>query len=259
MLSFLKQLVRRYAPAGLKHRLRKWNSWRLVRHFDEGRWPPAAMARRLVRPGDRVVDAGANIGYVTALFSKWVGPAGRVCSFEPEPGTFDVLASNVRRLNLANVSLFPCAVSSREGEGVLAIPEYAAGGENLYEARVVDAPARARGIRTVAIRLGALDKLLEGLDSLALIKLDVEGYELEAVRGGAGLIGRFHPALLIEVSGDPWTPGTKAAALFELLKGWGYSPYRSEAGVWRKLQAGDAVLDVVFLAGPPPGESPVHH
>ena len=252
MPSFLKQLVRRYAPAGLKHRLRKWNSWRLVRDFDESRWPPAAMARRLVRPGDRVVDAGANIGYVTALFSRWVGAAGRVYSFEPEPGTFDVLSSNVRRLNLANVSLFPCAVSSREGQGVLAIPEYAAGGENLYEARVVDAPEGGRGVRTVSIRLGSLDALLADLDSLALVKLDVEGYELEAVQGAAGLIERFHPALLIEVSGDPWSPGTKAANLFELLKGWGYSPYRSEAGDWRKLAPGDPALDVFFLAGSVP-------
>ncbi|MBU1694390.1 MAG: FkbM family methyltransferase [Verrucomicrobia bacterium] len=267
MMALLKKLVRRYAPPGLKHRLRKWNSWRLVRDFDESRWPPAAGVRRLIRSGDRVVDAGANIGYVTALFSRWVGPTGRVYSMEPEPGTFDVLAANVRRLNLGNVDLFPCAVSSREGEGVLAIPEYADGGENLYEARVLDqaeaglsaGATRAKaegGVRTVKIQLATLDRLLvRRADALALIKLDVEGCELEAVQGAAELVRRFHPVFLIEVSGNPWEPGSRAAALLDLMKAWGYRPYRLEAGEWRLIERGAASLDVLFWPSnsSPPG------
>ncbi|MBP7828505.1 MAG: FkbM family methyltransferase [Kiritimatiellae bacterium] len=248
MLASLKRIVRRYAPPGLKHRLRKWNSWRLVRDFDESRWPPAAAVRRLVRPGDRVVDAGANIGYVTALLSRWVGPTGRVYSMEPEPGTFDVLSANVRRLNLGNVELFHCAVSSHEGAGALAIPEYADGGENLYEARVVGSPEGSGGVRTVGIKLASLDKLLGGrVEALALIKLDVEGSELEAVQGARELVRRFQPAFLIEVSSDPWTPGTKAEALFSVLTNWGYDPYAFDGGAWRGVKRGSTVLDVVFL------------
>ena len=247
MLTALKKLARRHAPSGLKHRLRKWNSWRLVRDFDEARWPPAAAARRLIRPGDCVVDAGANIGYVTALFSRWVGPSGRVFSLEPEPGTFDILAANVKRLELANVELFQCAVSSREASGVLVVPEYAEGGENLYEARVV-APADAgiRG-RRVDIQLTTLDHLLaEKIDSLALIKLDVEEGELEAVLGAQEVARRFHPSFLIEVSGNPWEPGSRAEALFDRLKTWGYKPYHSDPGGWRPLEPGATAPDVVF-------------
>jgi FkbM family methyltransferase len=262
MLAFVKKLARRYAPTGLKHRLRKWNSWRLVRDFDESCWPPAAGVRRLLRPGDRVVDAGANIGYITALFSRWVGPTGRVYSMEPEPGTFDILAGNVQRLRLENVELFPCALSSRSAPGVLAVPEYADGGENLYEARILN-PAGAGlpaatvkadgGVRTVEVQLATLDGLLEKrADALALIKLDVEGCELEAVQGATELVRRFQPVFLIEVSGDPWEPGSRAAALFELMNGWGYGPYRLEAGEWCRMDRGAAVPDVFFL---PPNAS----
>lgn len=248
MTLWIKKLARRYAPAGLKHRLRKWNSWRLVRSFPESRWPPAAGARQLIRPGDHVVDAGANIGYVTALFSGWVGPGGRVYSMEPEPGTFDILQHNVRRLGLANVELFRCAVSSCEAAGRLAIPRYSEGGENLYEARLISGSAPEPGVRTVEVQLNSLDHLLAArVESLAFIKLDVEGAELEAVQGAERLVKRFGPAFLIEVNGDPWEAGTPAARLFGLMQNWGYTPVFWAQGRWNPLKRGDKTPDVFFL------------
>ena len=87
-MSHLRHTVIRWLPARLRHALRAWNSSRQVRHFTEERWPEAAVVRQLIRPGDVVVDAGANIGYLSALLARWVGPSGLVHSIEPIPRPF---------------------------------------------------------------------------------------------------------------------------------------------------------------------------
>ncbi|MCZ7590741.1 MAG: FkbM family methyltransferase [Kiritimatiellae bacterium] len=110
----------------------------MVAKFSPDRWPPAAGVRQLVGPGNVVVDAGANVGYITALLAQWVGVDGRVHSFEPVPITSDLLRRSVAHLKLGQVAVHPCGVSDRAGGAKMSIPRYADGGENLYESRVID-------------------------------------------------------------------------------------------------------------------------
>ena len=74
---------------------------------------------RLISPGDTVIDAGANIGYMTVLMSVLAGPSGRVISFEPHPELFAVAEKNVAtirlQLHIAHVELHQAALGTQAG------------------------------------------------------------------------------------------------------------------------------------------------
>lgn len=201
-----------------------------------------------MNPGDCVVDAGANIGYVTLLLSRWVGEAGCVHSFEPVQETFEWLAESVRRLKLANVNLHNCGLSDSAHGATMGIPRYVSGGENLYESRIVEEGRGARFARTVNVSLNTLDALLAGSSQrLSFIKIDVEGHELLAVKGALRVISRDKPALLIEVTGDPDRPDLPAGELFALLAGLDYSPFVWDCGKLRERRFGEQQGDYFFL------------
>lgn len=247
----IRSWLRRILPAPVGHRLRKLYYPFVLRRFPEAKWPPASAVRALLKPGDEVVDAGANIGYVTRLLSEWVGPGGRIFSFEPVPETFDLLAHNVKALGLSNVRLYPFALAAADGHVEMEIPDYADGGENRYEARVIPAGQGGRG-RCVTVETRRLDSVLAGeAQRVRLVKVDVEGFELEVVLGASALIAASHPALIVEVSGDPAETGTKPARLFGVLKDHGYKPFLLEDGRLVPHHGGGRSNDVFFL-------TPVH-
>ena len=244
--------IRSFLAAYLPPRLIRWLKQtyypRVLSRFPEERWPFSAAVKQLVSPGDCVVDAGANVGYVTLLLSRWVGPSGRVHSFEPVPETFACLAASIRKLGLANVIPHPCGLSDSAHDATMGIPLYVSGGENLYESRIVEEERDARFARTVAVSLNTLDALLAGSDRrVSFIKIDVEGHELLAVQGARRVISRDKPVLLIEVTGDPDQPGTPAWKLFTLLAGIGYSPFVWDCGKLRERRSGEQQGDYFFL------------
>jgi FkbM family methyltransferase len=235
-------------PRFLQHRIKKWYYPRLLRRFPESRWPGAAGARRLIRPGDHVVDAGANIGYVTMLLSRWVGPDGWVHSFEPVAETADLLTWNTKRLGLTNVRILPVALSDGPGEAVMDIPRYETGGENPYEARLRDPAAGPGPGRAVNVFRETLDAVLgRDLPRVTFVKMDVEGHEGAALRGATSLIETAHPAFLIEVSGDPEEEGSPARRLFEFLAARGYQACVDEDGRFRPRRRGERQVDYFFL------------
>jgi hypothetical protein len=133
----LKHILVSLLPRPVRRRLRQWNGLRQVRGFTEDRWPCAPVVRSLVQPGDCVVDAGANMGYITALLARWVGARGCVHSIEPVPETGDLLERNVRALRLDQVKIHRCAVSDADGAGTMEVPHYPQGGDNFYESHLV--------------------------------------------------------------------------------------------------------------------------
>ena len=121
------------------------------------------------RPGSVCVDAGANFGYLSLVMSLAARPGGRVLSFEPDPFICDVLRRNVASNGLEET----CTVFQQR---LGAIHEAAS------QATSVD--------RTVA------DLKLDRLD---LIKVDVDGEDLEVLRGARETLERFHPVLVVEM------------------------------------------------------------
>ncbi len=245
--SRAKAFIRCHLPRPFQQHLRRiYYPW-LLRRFDESRWPSFPVVSGLIRPGDHVVDAGANVGYVTRLLSRCVGPGGCVHSFEPVPDTFEILASNVHCLRLKNVRPYPFGLSDRNGPAAMAIPQYADGGENLYESRLAEKGA-APDERAVRVELRRLDDLLASNPGrIAFLKIDVEGHELQVVEGASETIRRHRPALLIEISGDPAEAGSPAHKLFALLGTWGYSPFCLAAGSLKPFAPGPVPGDIFFL------------
>jgi FkbM family methyltransferase len=155
----------RFYPTHVSARL--WLDPRYHGDFDEEHF-----LRAYLRPGDTVVDAGANIGFTTLVAASTVGPTGTVIAIEPHPRIFSYLRGNVR-LNRADVELHNLALGEESGRLHLSDEE-----DECVNAVRQD----ERGL-PVAVR--RLDDIADAVGPVRLLKLDVEGYELFALRGSA--------------------------------------------------------------------------
>jgi FkbM family methyltransferase len=152
-----------------------------------------AVFRAFCRPGDDFVDVGANIGVTAVLAARAVAP-GRVVAVEPVPLTFSYLEHNIAAAGLTQVSCRRMAVASAPGEVSLVsrpgfgFAAYVGHAEGL--AGYADHPAPAL----------PLDQLVadEGLEHLRFVKIDVEGYELEVLRGATAVLDRHRPVVFLE-------------------------------------------------------------
>lgn len=236
-----RTIMRRMLPPPIRIFLQRLYYPRVIRGMSPDVWPPSRIVRSLLNRGDLVVDAGANIGYVTYWLSQWVGETGEVHSFEPVPQTFAFLEHNVAKLGLRNVRLYRAAVTSRLGDVSLEIPNWMGeSAANLYEARVVDADHSGR--RMVTAPALTLDHVFKTTNRpVSFIKLDVEGHELSALRGARHIIEKWKPALAIEVS------ALTAGAVFDELRELGYTAYQPQGLALRLASGPSALTDGLFL------------
>lgn len=245
--SALKRLALKYLPERTLQQIRKIHYARTVRRITPDAEPDLRVLEHLVKPGDWVADIGANIGVYTKFLSQLVGPSGRVFSFEPVPATFEILTSNIRRMSLQNVEAHNCAISGYNGTVTLEVPCYPEGGENLYEARIVNETSSS-SLRRVCIESRSIDSVVTGHEKdLSFIKCDVEGHELSCVRGAAAIIKRSQPAWLIEISDNPEQPGSKADTLFNLLAEDEYVPYLFDGTSLRRRRSREVSVNYFFL------------
>ena len=157
--------------------------------------------------GSIVVDAGANIGIYSQFLSRCVGPTGIVHSFEPSPENFRRLQSATSKL--ANVRLCQAAVGERSERSRLYVSN-----ELNVDHRVYLPEGHSRP--TVPIDIIALDDYFKRGQRVDLIKMDIQGYELHALRGANRLLAdNPNIKLLLEL----WPYGLKQAGAnwFELI------------------------------------------
>ena len=209
--------------------------------------------KSIVKLGDTVIDVGANIGSYTFFLSKMVGMGGKVHSIEPIPSTFEILKYVIKKFALNNVSAISYAVSSEDAMAKMAIPKYDNGAENYYQSHIIDA-SHADNFRLFEVEIKKLDSLFMGkIDRLTFIKIDVEGHELNVIKGAKGLISRFKPALLIEVSENPDNESSSSYQLFKELLMEGYLPYFFDGEKLKARKKGEQSINYFFL----PRERPV--
>ncbi len=170
------------------------------------------LLQRILFPGGIVVDAGANIGIYSEFLSRCVGPSGSVHSFEPSPDNFRHLRDATHGLN--NVRTNCAAIGDYTGPSKLYVSE------NLnvdHRAYVTHTEPR----RSILIEMVALDDYFNAGETANLIKLDLQGYELHALRGAKRVLEENPDIkLLLEF----WPYGLELAGagweeLIEMLRG----------------------------------------
>lgn len=156
------------------------------------------LLREAIRPGATVLDIGACFGSHTIPISHFVGPTGKVFAYEPERRNFCCLCGNVASNNLNNVFCYHQAIGG--GSTVVRVPELNPdtttnyGGVNLY--------GDYSQSLTYPLAMVAIDHL--NLIACDLIKIDVEGMEIDVIEGAKGTINDFRPIIYVENDGrDP--------------------------------------------------------
>ena len=180
--------------------------------------------QRLLRPGDVMLDIGANCGYMSFAAAEIVGANGEVIAFEPSPTTGPLLAQNVKLNPRASVEVHHVAVGAQAGT----LEFHAVPNRSGYSSlRTAGRPPE----ELCKVPVIALDDWLERLPTVRLIKLDIEGAELLALRGAWRLIARDRPFLIFEMD-DTFLRelGGSAAELCDFLSGVGYTLDRIGAG-----------------------------
>jgi FkbM family methyltransferase len=183
-----------------------------------GVWEPhvTAVVRTLLAPGDVAVDVGANVGYFTLLAAGLVGPEGRVHALEPSPATFAELTENVVRNGLRNVRAERLAAGAGAGEETLF---EVSGGSNVGASSIRRHPGSHRlgaaQVDEVPVHVAPLADVVprDEWPRLALVKIDVEGFESDVLAGLEPIFAAGHrPAIAVEVHADidPAAAGTVA-------------------------------------------------
>jgi FkbM family methyltransferase len=149
-----------------------------------------------LRSSDTAVDVGAYKGGYTYWMRRAVGARGCVLAFEPQAEAAALLRSYVIAFGWSNVEVVESALSSVPGEGALLRPASAPSpAGSLVGASLPPSP------ETTPVRIDTLDRLLATRAATArvgLIKCDVEGHELDVLRGAESTLRQDHPALLVE-------------------------------------------------------------
>jgi FkbM family methyltransferase len=150
-----------------------------------------------LKPGMKVLDIGAHRGFYTLLFSKKIGPEGRVIAFEPSPRERKKLNRHLSLNRSRNVEVLGCALGESDGIANLYVVNGLDSGCNSLQPPDTDSPTSA-----VAVRVRKLDEVLAQVkaEKIDFIKLDVEGGELGVLKGAEELLKRVpRPVILCEV------------------------------------------------------------
>lgn len=168
-------------------------------------------------PDGTAVDVGSWYG----PWSHWLARrVQRVTAFEPNPAVAAVLRASAA----PNVDVHQVAISDQPGELQLRVSGTGRGEEGRSAIKVDDLDGTE-----IVVEARTLDSY--GLDRVRLVKIDVEGYELPAVRGALELIRRWHPILVIELE----TRFGDVAPVFELLDAEGYRPRALVDATWQDV------------------------
>lgn len=199
--------------------------------YKYGRHEPemTAFLMRTLQPrdGDVIIDIGANIGWYALHFATLcAGTDARVLAFEPDPGNYALLNDNIARNDATAVQAFPLALSDNDAGAAL----HRFGDNNLGRHSML--PINKGGSVDVATaRLDDVMKQPELADRRPIaMKIDIEGFELVALRGAPETLSRL-PLVVLEYSPRYMRAGgIEPEALLHFMRGLGFAPHRLDGG-----------------------------
>jgi FkbM family methyltransferase len=151
--------------------------------------------------GDTVIDVGAHIGLYTLIAAKRVGSSGKVIAIEPDPDNFKILKKNILLNQLSNVEALECAVYSTKEKLKLFLPELERG-RTIFNTVMQDRAGISNNF--LEVEANTLDNILNenNIQRVNWIKIDVEGAELEVLKGAVNtLSSNKNITLVIEIHG----------------------------------------------------------
>jgi FkbM family methyltransferase len=231
-----------------RHRMISWISQNLFDHFSytvrhgliRGMkrrgglgWVPQSFSRQfetkeeafwrsLDLGGLVVYDVGAFHGILTLFFAS---RAAQVISYEPNSRNHARLMENIRLNGLNNVVVRKLGVGSSSGAGTLVFTPLMAGGGSLEQKTVEQLKRSNVAPVSQQIQITTLDQDIRdaGLPPPDFLKIDIEGWEIEALRGGSEILHSYHPALFLEMHGETMRDKQrKVAEIVEFLRETGY-------------------------------------
>ena len=195
---------------------------------------------RLAKPGMNVIDVGANIGLYTVMLGKLVGQTGCVWSFEPFPQSVNYLKKNIELNKLSNVKVMENAVADEDGiRDFFVFPE----GCDVYNSlgATIRPEEGLQAIRKIPVAVASLDSIADkvGIETVDLMKVDVEGAEELVLKGARRLIMRSpNIQILLEIYGPSAKQcGCSADRIIQMLKELGFTMFSVASGSMRECNS----------------------
>ena len=205
-----------------------------------------SLLARLITPGMRIVDAGANLGYYLLLFEQLAGPTSHIVAIEPSRANLAELRLNIERNSLTNVALHEVALGAQAGE--------------VWLAESINSRVASSNEGTYKVPARTLDDLATG--RVDFLKIDVEGYEGLVLDGARRVLERDRPIVFLEchpllMPSHGHSPASIRALLGEYYTTIDYYDIPHPTPLWRRV--GEHYLGMVRyrqLPGPP--AEPMH-
>ena len=194
-----------------------------LRSFGAHQRNELAMLLSLVRPGDVVLDIGANIGSLAIPLGLRIGPEGHVYAFEADDTVYEVLKKNIEANGLANIASINAIVSQNPGRYTRVRAD---GNMGATRFRMED-PSVESNIEVLSIDSWFTEQCVE-TSRVDLIKIDVEGMDVDVLQSSADVIDRFRPIVYMEI-GKPLLRevGYSSEAVETMLEEKGYHFFRN--------------------------------
>ncbi len=193
--------------------------------YEEG---TIALMKRILKDGDTFVDIGSNIGLMSLAASKFVGENGVVYAFEPHPDTFSILQDNIELNNSKNIFSYNIALGAKEEKALI----YSNMKVNRGSASLIKTSHNQSEGKDVAIK--SLDDFIieKGIKNIRMVKVDVEGWELEVFKGARQLLGGENaPIVCFEYSNGHALQNGQLSDLYKFIQSVNdYKLYRLEKG-----------------------------
>jgi len=175
--------------------------WKAI--FSRHQKTQIAQMSQHITPGSCVIDVGANVGFFTRGFARATGKEGVVLAFEPQTVPRSILTTASFFKRNQNIQILPFALGETAGMLTLSIP------------------------------LARLDDVLERYDfgPVSMIKIDVEGAELNVLKGAEATLRKYTPVVICEIDGREHRFGSTGGELVTYLENLGYAPFSLETGV----------------------------
>jgi FkbM family methyltransferase len=187
--------------------------------------PTIHFLEKALKPGENVLDVGAQVGYTALVFSKIIGEKGRVFAFEPEKANYESLQKNFALNNLTNIETFKKAVAetSKTLRLYLSNDNNAGAHSTVFNDRTLKSDYEE-------VEAITIDSIMQQLPKISCIKIDVEGAEIDVIDGAKELLKRDSPFIVAELSAELQNVRGLSVGQFKerLFKEFGYSPFTIE-------------------------------